>query len=222
MHFILISHLFCRLAFHLHIEGLYLLLAQTYAGDFGVGINHRRNGVVRNALKRNLTKHTPYGHFGLTAGHMREHNLAGHITCCIHIRQIGLHEIVYLDAFSVKLQIGERLQAGEVSTTTYTYENLLCLHHAFCIRFAILIAHLMAFYCLYARINKESDAGLLVFVFHLLHHILVNGHQDIGQCLNHGDFHAQFHIERCKLHANHATTYDSNALRQFFGGKGIG
>ena len=80
----------------------------------------------------------------------------------------------------------------------------------------------MAFDCLYARINKESDAGLLVFVFHLLHHILVNGHQDIGQCLYHGDFHAQFHIEGSKLHANHATTYDSNALRQFFGGKGIG
>ena len=82
-------------------HGFRLGFRDTYGRYFRVRINDRRNGIIGDSLKRNDFEHATYSDFGLTSSDVRQHNLTGHVTAGIDIRQVRFAEIVDYDRAAI-------------------------------------------------------------------------------------------------------------------------
>ena len=85
-----------RLAFFIgHALGFELLLGFAHPSNFGVGVDHKRNGVEIDMrfLAGNALGH---GH-ALIAGFVCQHRAAHHITDCPHARQVGAAITIHFD-----------------------------------------------------------------------------------------------------------------------------
>ena len=74
---------------HLVIDALLpaLLLGAAHGGDFGVGVDHRRVGVVAHAVA--LAQDGVDGDLGLAIGGVGQHVVAVHVADGVHVRHVG-------------------------------------------------------------------------------------------------------------------------------------
>ena len=100
------------------------LFSFTDAGDFRIGVDHRRNGAVVHAVI--FTGDNIDGDFAFAVSGMGKHGFAVGITDGIDIGNVGFHLIVGLDrtAFHVKTDVFKS-HVGGIGTTADSDEDLV-------------------------------------------------------------------------------------------------
>ena len=193
---------------HLVIDALLpaLLLGAAHGGDLGVGVDHRRVGVVAHAVA--LAQDGVDGDLGLAVGGVGQHVVAVHVADGVHIRHIGAALRVGGDARTGEAHADAlQAQALHVGAAADGQKHLVGGHGAL-LAARILDPHLAGLHGQALVAQQEAHTLLLKLLLEQGGDLPVGGSGDVIQHLHHRDLRAHGGVVGGHLQADHAAADD--------------